>query len=171
MANGSLINKTGKNIMLNRANTANGDLSATLYLAPTVFKIGINNETPALTDTDLDFAVPIENGTVCDNGDNELTGSSGGDNSTDNTDTFKEGAGEADVVSQNLIANNTSVTKIWTIADLSALGTNVTQTEPFALWLYIKDATALAKFKTSGTCLEVKLGSAVGDYFSKTFIF
>ena len=40
-----------------------------------------------------------------------LTGSSGGDNSTDNTDTYKEGAGNVDVTSQNLIANDTSATK------------------------------------------------------------
>lgn len=132
------------------------------------FKVGQNQATPVVTDTDLTQPVPISNGTVNDNGDNTLTGSSGGDNSTDNITTFKPGAGLSDDTSQNLIANNTNVTKIWTIANLAALGTNITQTQPFGLWFYINDAADLAKFKTSGTVLEIKLGSAVGDYFSLT---
>lgn len=132
------------------------------------FKVGIGTTTPTGADTDLEIAIPISDGTANDNGDNTLTGSSGGDNTTDNTTTFKEGAGQTDVTAQNLIANDTNVTKIWTIADLSSLGTNITQTKFFGLWIFIKDSTALAKFKSSGTALEIKLGSAVGDYFSLT---
>ncbi len=132
------------------------------------FKVGIGTTAPTGADTDLEIAVPISDGTVNDDGNNTLTGSSGGDNSTDNTTTFKEGAGVTDVTSQNLIANNGNVTKIWTIANLAALGTNVTQTQFFSIWLFIKDSTALAKFKTSGTALEVKLGSSAADYFSLT---
>lgn len=139
------------------------------FTAPTVFKVGIGQATPVATDTDLTQPVPISNGTVNDNGDNTLTGSSGGDNSTDNTTTFKAGAGLSDVTAQNLIANNTNVTKIWTIADLSSLGTNITGTKPFAIWLFIKDSTALAKLKTSGTAVEIKLGSDSSNYFSKTY--
>lgn len=132
------------------------------------FKVGIGTTAPTGADTDLEIAIPISNGTANDDGSNTLTGSSGGDNSTNNTSTFKEGAGLSDVTAQNLIANNGNATKIWTIANLGAAGTNVTQTQFFGLWLYIKDSTALAKFKSSGTALEVKLGSAVGDYFSLT---
>ena len=117
----------------------------------------------------MDIAVPIDDGTPNDNGNNTLTGSSGGDNTTDNTTTFKEGAGLSDVTSQNLIANNGNVTKIWTISDLSSLGTNITGTSPFGLWFYINDAADLAKFLTSGTALEIKLGSDSSNYFSKTF--
>ena len=62
----------------------------------------------------------------------------------------------------------TNVLKIWTIADLSSLGTNITQTQFFGLWIFIKDSTALAKFKSSGTALEIKLGSDTGNYFSLT---
>lgn len=133
------------------------------------FKVGIGLTTPTGADTDIEIGVPISDGTVNDGGDNTLTGSTGGDNSTDNTTTFKEGAGTTDVTAQNLIANNTSVTKIWTIADLSSLGNNIVQTLPAAIWLFIKDATALAKFKTSGTAVEYKLGSDSSNYFSKTY--
>lgn len=106
---------------------------------------------------------------MLDNGDNQLTGSSGGDNSTDNSTTYKPGAGLSDNKSQNLIANGTNATKIWTIANLAALGSNASGTQPFGLWLYIKDATALAKFKSSGTCVEIKLGSDASNYYSKTW--
>ena len=132
------------------------------------FKVGIGITSPTGADTDLEIAVPISDGTANDDGSNTLTGSSGGDNSTNNTSTFKEGAGQTDVTAQNLIANNGNATKIWTIANLGAAGTNVTGTQFFGLWLYIHDSTALAKFKSSGTALEVKLGSAVGNYFSLT---
>ena len=74
----------------------------------------------------------------------------------------------SDDTAQNLIANNTNATKIWTIADLSSLGTNITQTQPFGLWIFIKDTTTLAKFITSGTALEIKLGSDSSNYFSFT---
>lgn len=168
MATGSIITQSGKNIMLYRGWTANGSLSSTQYLVPTKFSIGVSNSTPSITDTDLDIKVPISVGTCNDNGANTLTGSSGGDNSTSNTTTYKEGAGQTDNTSQNLIANATNASKIWTIANLSTLGTNITGTQPFGLWLYIKDSTTLDKFLTSGTALEIRLGSDTSNYYSYT---
>jgi len=163
MANGSIIVNNGKKIIINRAYKATPD-----YTVPSRFRVGISNGTPAVADTDLDVSIPISNGTVNDDGDNQLTGSSGGDNTTDNTTTFKPGAGTSDVTAQNLIANNTNATKIWTIADLSSAGTNKTATEPFGLWLYIKDATALAKFVSAGAALTIKLGSDSSNYYYYT---
>jgi hypothetical protein len=132
------------------------------------FKVGIGTTDPISTDTDLEIAVPINDGTANDDGSNTLTGTSGGDNTTDNTSIFKEGAGQLDVTSQNLIANGSNATKIWTISNLASLGTNIDQTQFFGLWIFIKDSTALAKFKSSGTVLEIKLGSSAGNYFSLT---
>lgn len=163
MATGSTITNLGIDIIMDRLITAIPTLSAISQ-----FQVGIGTTTPSVSDTALEIAVPIGNGTVNDNGDNTLTGSSGGDNTTDNTTTFKQGAGVFDVTAQNLIANNGNATKIWTIADLSALGTNITQTLPFGLWLFILDQTALDKFLTSGTALEIKLGSDSSNYFSLT---
>ncbi len=168
MANGSLTVNGGKKVMLHRAYTPNGSLSATEFLVATKFKMGVSNDTPSVGDTDLDVAIPITDGTVNDDGSNTLTGSTGGDNSTDNTVTFKQGAGQVDVTAQNLIANDTNVLKIWTIANLSAVGANAVGTKPFGLWLYIHDAAALAKFKSAGTALEIKLGKDTGNYYSLT---
>ncbi len=163
MANGSVKGNDGKKIMLNRTFKSSPD-----YTIPSVFKVGILNGTPLVSDTDLDVAIPISDGTVCDNGDNQLTGSGGGDNTTDNSTTYKEGAGETDAKSQNLIANGTSATKTWTIADLDTNGNDAVGTQPYGLWLNIKDATTLAKFKTSGTAIEIKLRTN-GDAADKKY--
>ncbi len=115
MANGSIITNLGKKIILNRAIKSVPD-----YTVLSKGKVGISNGTPNIVDTDLDYAVPISNGTVVDNGDQILTGSSGGDNTTDNSSIYKEGAGVSDGKSQNLIANATNVNKIWTLTPLTA---------------------------------------------------
>jgi hypothetical protein len=62
MSNGSIITNNGKKILLYRAYTENGDLSATQYLPATQFKVGVTNGTPDVTDTDLDSAVEITTG-------------------------------------------------------------------------------------------------------------
>ena len=168
-ANAAIVND-GKRIQQYRTFTANGDLSSTQYLAPTKFRIGTDSTNNlVLTDTSLDITIPIQNGTACDDGSNTMTGSSGADNSTDNTTTYKEGAGQTDVTAQNLIANNTNATKIWTIANLASAGTNADATKRTGLWLYIKDQTTLDKFLTSGTCLTIKLGSDASNYYGNTF--
>ncbi len=163
MATGSTITNLGIDIIMDRLITAVPTLSTISQ-----FQVGVGTTTPAVADTALEIAVPIDNGTVNDNGDNTLTGSSGGDNTTDNTTTFKQGAGLSDATAQNLIANSSNATKIWTISDLSSLGNNITQTLPFGLWIFILDQTALDKFITSGTALEIKLGSDSSNYFSLT---
>lgn len=166
MANGSILVNNGKKILINRAYKATPD-----YTVPSRFRVGISNGTPSVADTDLDVSIPIENGTVLDDGDNQLTGSSGADNSTDNATTYKEGAGVSDNKSQNLLADNagTNVLKIWSIADLSANGAKATAAEAFGLWLYIKDATEYAKLKASGTAVEIKIGTDSSNYYSKTW--
>jgi len=163
MAEGGVITTTGKNLMINRTYKSSPD-----YTIPSKFRVGIGTTTPVVGDTGLDIQFPIADGTVNDNGDNTLTGTNGGTNSTDNTITYKQGAGVTDNTAQNLITNNTSVTKQWTIADLASLGNDITKTEPASLWLYIYDAATLTMFKTSGTALEIRLGSDTSNYFSIT---
>lgn len=166
----ALINNLGRGIMLYRAYTANANLSSTLRLAPAQFQAGINQTTtPELTTTSIDNPIPLDDGTVNDDGSNQLTGSNGGTDTTDNTTTYKEGAGQVDATSQNLIAGSSSATKTWTISNLASNGTNISGTQPFGFWLYIKDTTTYDKFLTSGTCLEVRFGSDASNYYSKTF--
>jgi hypothetical protein len=167
MAYNSIITNLGKKQFLYRMYTANASLSATQYLVSTQFKIGINNGTPSVTDTNIDYAVPISDGTVCDGGDNQLTGSGGGTNTSDNTTYYKEGAGVVDGKGQNLLANGTSTSNIWTLTPLTA---SVTNAKPFALWLYIGDAADLAKLVAAGTAFSIKFRKA-GDAANLYYIY
>ena len=165
MANGSIIVNTGKQIMLERTYDA-----STSVTAPTQFKLGILNGTPDVTDTDLDTPIPYDDGTVNDDGSNLLTGSNGGDDSTDNTDTYKEGstAIATDNTAQNLNTNTSSATKQWAISNLATDGTVIDDTKYLTAWLYIADATTLAYFLSSGTALEIRVGSDASNYYSLT---
>ena len=162
MATGGVITKTGKNVMLNRTYKSSPD-----YTIPSTFRVGIGTTTPVAADTGLGIHIPIGDGTVNDDGTNTLTSSDGGENSTSNTTTYKEGAGVTDGTAQNLKTDNSSATKRWYIADLASAGTKITGTKPVSLWLYIKDAAALAMFKSSGTALEIRLGSTLATNFYK----
>lgn len=163
MTNNNIITNSGRKIIINRSST-----NSPSYTAASQYKIGISNSTPAIADTNLAIPIPILSGTVNDNGDNTLTGSGGGDNSTDNSTTYKEGAGLTENKAQNLIANGTSITKTWTIANLATLGAIITATSFIGLWFYIKDATAYAKFLTAGTAVDVRFrtnGDAANKYY------
>ncbi len=167
MTSTSIVTNKEKNIMLYRHFTPNASLSDVQYLAPTVFKVGVSSSTSTVSDTDLDKAVPISNGTVIDAADSSWTGSNAGQNSTNNTTTFKEGAGASDVTSQNMLGTNTNVLKTWTKGGLS-----MSSAQPISFWLYIKDITTLAKFKSSGTCVQLRIrtsGDAATSYYEKSW--
>jgi len=162
MGTGNLIKTNGKKILLYRAYTNNGDLSSTEYLPATKFKVGVNNATPTITGNDLTNSIPIGNGTLNDDGTNTLTGSNGGDNTTDNNDNYKQGAGVVDGTSQNLIANDTSVTKTWSLT----LTTFIDASLPFGFWFYLIDTSALGKLVS----LKARLGSDTSNYYEKTIL-
>lgn len=165
MTNITIKTSGGEKIILNRSYKTTPD-----YTVPSVFQIGINQSTPVPGISSLDFPIPISDGTTNDDGSNTLTGSGGGDNTTDNTSTYKEGAGNSDDTAQNLIANGTSATKTWSISDLSSAGVNCDSTKYTGLWFYIKDSTTLAKFKSSGTALEIRTGAdTTTNYYSLSY--
>lgn len=170
MATNSIITSNGKKTFIYRAYTENADLSSTQYLPVTQYKIGINNATPNTADATLTNIIPLDTGTVCDDGTNTLTGSNGGDDSTDNIVTYKEGANATDDTAQNLITTGSNTTKTWTIADLTVAGANCDATKYIGLWLYILDATTLAKFASTGTCLELRIGADITtNYYSQVY--
>lgn len=160
MATGTTITDVGRTIILNRLYS-----SSPTKTIPDYFKVGISNATPSTGSTDLDVPVPITAGTVNDTCEDAFTGSGGGSNTTDNTSIFKEGAVTSDDTAQNLITNTASATKTWTITP----DTNFTGTYMFGCWLYIADATTLAYFLSSGTCLEIRFGSDASNYYSLTY--
>jgi hypothetical protein len=166
---GYIKTKTGAQIYLYRANTQNAHLSSTEYLPESQFSIGMNEITPLITATSLTQNIPIADGTVNDDGSNTLTGSAGGEDSTANTIIFKPGANQSDNTAQNLITNTSSLTKTWTISNLATAGVICNASNFVGLWLYIKDAATLDKFEQTGTCIQVRIGAAVGgsDYYYK----
>lgn len=146
--------RNGAKIYLYRGTTENGSLSSTQYLPETKFKVGINNLTVSTTDTELVAPVPISTGVVNDDGSNTLTGSDGGDNSTDNTTTFKPGAQTTDNTAQNLIKNDTNASAVWTI-NIATAGTAITDSKYVGLWIYMT-ASAITKLVAAGTAISVK---------------
>jgi len=175
MSNGSIITNSGRKIILNRSYKSSPD-----YTVVSKFKCGISNSTPSIGDTDLTIAVPITDGTVIEEGDTNMTGGTpsydsvadGGSNSTNNTSTYKEGAGETDATAQNLITDTlgTGAQKSWLLNPLTA---NFVAGQPFGFWLYIKDTTAYAKFKSSGTALQLRIrtngdGTTLYYYYNRT---
>ena len=158
---GSVLTNEGKKIILDRAY-----LSTPTYTSPTRFKVGVNSIAPDIADTDLDNPVPISNGTIYDDGSLSLIGKFGGTATTDNASTYKDGAGTTDATSQNLITNTTSGSKTWFLSS-GSLNADISGTNKAAIWLYIINATAKAKFKTSGTAVEVRFGSGTQDNYYK----
>jgi hypothetical protein len=158
----SLATNDDKKLTLNRKYKTSPD-----YTIPANMRVGVNQATPTVTSSGVTLAVPILFGTVCDNGSTNMTGSSGGDNTTDNTTTYKQGGNQTDNQSQNLIKNSSNATAIWTNTSLTA---NADATKYVGLWLYIKDAAALAKFLTAGTALEIRIGAdTTTNYYSKVY--
>lgn len=154
--------------MVYRAYTQNADLATDDWLPASEFVVGIDGLDPIVTDTDVATTVPIAAGLVNDNGEQTLTGSSGGTNTTANTSTFKEGAGTSDDTAQNLLVNDTSTAKVWTLTDVSSAGASIEPDRRIAFWLYVADADTLAKLASSGTALEARFGSDASNYYSLT---
>jgi len=161
MVNGSLITNNGKKIIINRAFKTTPD-----YTIPTKFKVGITGATPNIADTDLTLAVPITNGTIIDDMSGTMAGSLGGADTTLNTTTYKEGAGTTDNTSNNLLTNTSSGTKQWTKDTFSSAAFT---SQEAGVWLYVIDSTAKDKFLTSGTAVQLKLGSDSTNYYVKGF--
>lgn len=162
----NILTRDGAGIAVYRTFTPNASLSATTRLPPTQTQLGMNNSDATMADTSLSLPILIQNGTVCDNGSNTLTGTAGGSNSTSNTSTYKQGSGQTDYTAQNLITTGVNATKQWYKTGLTA---NVVTTKPYSCWLYIKDAATLAKFLASGTCLQLRFGSDASNYYAQSF--
>jgi len=139
------------------------------YNPPADFVVGVDSTTPLRSATDVTNRIPIDDGTINDDGDNTLTGSDAGVNSTDNTTTFKEGASTTDDTAQNLIKDDSDTVAMWTISNLASAGVVINITEYAGFWFYIKDATAYAKLRTADWCLQIRLGSDASNLYTKTW--
>ncbi len=159
MVDGSLINNGGKNLMLHRTYTSNPTQTS-----PSQFKVGVLNETPAITDTDLDNPIPIS-GTTQLNSCDATTGWSGGTDIVVALNTtagqFKEGTG-----CLNFTKTGTTVTSA-TLSNTSLTGFDDSTFNGNYLhfWFYITDTSILV---TSGTAVEIRYGiDTTTNYYYK----
>jgi hypothetical protein len=152
MAVGNILTNNAIKIMLDR--TYNDDGSTT-YTAPTLFKVGISNDTPLITDTDLDTPIPIT-GTEAVDACDATTGWSGGTDSAVslNTSTFKEGTGSLNIYKSGTSSTVFSASKTTTSVDYTSKDLHV--------WVYI---TTLADLVATGTACTVHFGTDNSNYY------
>lgn len=154
MANGSIYVDGGKNLVLNRAYKATPDNNE-----PNQIKVGIENATPSVTDTDLTKPIPISGTEEVDDNDTADWNDSADMTTTLNNTTFKEGTGALDTTKDGAASATASTSKTTTSVDFTS--------KDLWVWVYIKDTTAYDKLATTDA-LTIRFGSAVGDYYEYT---
>ena len=154
MTNLSLITNLGKNILFNRGYKPVPD-----YTAPTQFKVGINNDTPLVTDTSLNHPVPISGTEAVDSCDVANWVDSADMTTTLNNTTYKEGTGSLNLTKDAGASDTASCDKTTTSRDFTA--------KFLFNWLYIIDATAYAKL-TATDCVTIRFGSDNANYYYYT---
>ena len=149
------LSNNGMKILINRGTKATPD-----YTAPSRFKVGINQAIVGVADNDLTQPIPISGTEVisaCDVTTNWTAGTDGA--ITVNSTTYKEGVGSLNLTKTGATANNV----IWYNQSLSSL--DLTSKDVWG-WIYIKDATALAKLATS-SAVEVRYGNDYNTNYYK----
>ena len=155
MVSGGLITTDGKKIALDRIFNASPTRTV-----PVQFKVGTGTATASLGDTDLGYPVPIANTESVDNCDATTGWTDSADMTVSvNTTTYKEGTG-----SLNLTKDGVASATISTYKTTTSL--NFTSKE-LSIWIYIIDATALAKL-TGSNCLTIRFGSDAANYYQWT---
>jgi hypothetical protein len=122
------------------------------YTQASQFKIGVNQADVTVSDTDLTLAVPIFNTETVADCEATTNWVSGTDGDIDTTNTaYKIGNYALTLIKDAQTADNV----LWSNESLSSL--DFTGKDLWG-WIYIKDATTLAKLATS-ECLEVRYGN------------
>jgi len=159
MANGQTVNKGGVDIILDRT------FKSPTYSIPNRFKVAINTVDVNYGDVALVTEVPISGTEMIDSCSATTGWTASGTNSiTVNATMFKPDGvtdGALNIVKSDITSATFSVSKSTT----SINGTS----KDFTMWFYIKDATALAKLKSSGTCLTIRFGSDNSNYYYKDY--
>lgn len=154
MANGDIIVNGGKKILLNRAYKASPD-----YNEPNQFKVGINNITPDVTDTDLVQPIPISGTEVVDDCETADWVDSADMTTTLNAVTFKIGTYGLNLTKDAGASDTASTDKTTTSVDFTS--------KDLWMWLYIVDAAMLAKLAATD-CVTLRFGSDNANYYQYT---
>jgi len=153
----TLVNN-GMKILINRGAKAVPD-----YTAPSRFKIGISQATVSISDNDLTLPIPITGTETIDDCEATTDWTAGTDGAiTTNSTTKKVGTYALNLTKDAGTVDNV----IWYNESESSL--DFTSKEIWG-WIYIKDATTLAKLHTT-TALEVRFGNDYDtNYYKKVY--
>lgn len=153
MATGSVITNNGVKIIMDRAFEATPN-----YNEIAEFEVGIGTTTPAISDTDNAHSIPITGTESVDDCDTADWTDDAECTSSLNSTTYKEGDGALDIAKDGGAAATCETHKTTTSRDFTS--------KELSLWLYIKDATALAKLVGTGTpAVSIRFGSDGSNYY------
>lgn len=154
MAAGGVITNDGIKIIMDRSTFADG---STTYLPVSKFKVGSGDTTALITDTDIEIKVPITF-TQTDDCDTADWTDDAECTSSLNSTTYKTGTGALNIAKDGGLAATCETHKTTTSVDFTS--------KELSLWLYIKDAAALAKLVTTGTpAVSIRFGSDNANYY------
>jgi len=152
MANGSLIDNSGKLIIISKAYD-----SASTITVPSVFKVGILNGTPNVADTYLDNPVAISGTEAVDDCETADWSDDAECTTTLNASTFKEGSNSLSLEKDGGASVTCSTSKTTTSRDFTS--------KTLFVWVYI---TAVADLVATGTdCVVIRFGNDNSNYYQK----
>lgn len=154
MANNNMKLRQGANILLNRGNKETPD-----YTIPNRFRVSIDTPDVAWADTSLTTMIPISGTETADDCSATTGWTASGTNSVSvNSSTYKPDGGTDGAL--NIIKSDTSSATITVSKTVTSLdGTS----KDLTAWIYVVDATALAKISTSA----IRYGSDSSNYYLK----
>jgi len=151
IVSGGLITNSGRKIMLDRTYSAVPTRSEV-----TQFKIGSDDTTATVLDTDMGNPIPIAGTESVDDCETADWTDSADMTTSLNSTTYKEGSNSLNLTKDGSASATASTYKTTTSRDFTS--------KELSIWVYIKDATALTKLATSN-CLTIRFGSGAGDYY------
>lgn len=160
MVNSFWLTRQGAQVRNNRTFKNSPD-----YSEPSKFKVSISTPNVAWSDTSLVTTVPIAGSEMVDGCSNVTGWTASGTNSvTVNSSVFKPDSGTDGAL--NVVKSDTSSA----LFSVSKTVTSLTATsKDLLVWFYVKDSTALGKFKSSGTAVVIRYGSGASDYWYKDY--
>ena len=130
--------------------------SSPTYSEPSVFKVGVDQTTALVGDTDLDHPVAISGTESVDDCDATTSWTDSADMTIAlNTTTFKEGTGSLSLAKDGTASAKASTIKTTTSRDFTS--------KEFHIWIYVNSQGTLDKFATTD-CLTIRFGSDSSNY-------
>lgn len=130
------------------------------FSEPSQFKVGRDNTTPVVTNTDLNDPVPLSGTEEVDDCTTADWTDSADMTTSVNSSIYKVASAALNTAKDGTGSATASTSKNTTSRDFTS--------KELSVWFYIVDSTALAKLAAS-SCLEIRFGSDSSNYYSWTF--